>query len=464
LQKIHGSGELIYKTGRMKRIFINTLLLLFLPLALVCAPNDSKQTGAVKPVCDISCVPASFPVGFALLTHGNRQFVAYYDAEHNMTVASRKLNSKTWEYKILDNKIGWDSHNYVAMKIDSEGYIHVSGNMHVAKLIYYKSAKPLDIQSLTRVTGMVGREEDKVTYPVFMDGPKGEFLFHYRYGTSGNGYEIYNLWNPQKQTWSRYLDTPLIDGRGERNAYMQAPVLGPDNYYHLIWVWRETPDCATNHTLSYARSKDLLHWESVTGKKVPLPITIEEQALYVDPTPPGGGLLNPGIRLGFDPSGKALIGYHKYDKDMNTQLFVARFDNGKWINKQVTDWNFRWIFQGNGTIITELSIDKPRSLYDGRVAFGFHRRDTGDGEILLDGKTLDPVGERSLTHSYPGSPDQVESTFPGMTVSRALDSGKSPKKNETYMLRWETLPANRDAKREGELPPPSVLRLYKFVR
>jgi hypothetical protein len=438
------------------KVYFSILLTLF-------CMSGFAQEYKIEEVCNISHVPASFPVGFALLTHDNQQFVAYYDSAKNMTVASRKLDSKTWDYKVLDNKIGWDSHNYVVLKIDSKGYIHVSGNMHVVPLIYYRSAKPLDIQSLTRVTRMIGTEEDRMTYPLFMDGPKGEFLYHYRYGMSGNGYEIYNLWNPRTQTWSRYLDKPLIDGKGERNAYMQGPILGPDKYYHLIWVWRETPDCATNHTLSYARSKDLLHWESVTGKNVPLPITIEEQSFYVDPTPPGGGLINPGIRLGFDPSGKVLIGYHKYDKNMNTQLFVSRYENGKWTNKQVTDWNFRWIFQGGGSIIGELSIDTPKSLPDGQVAFGYHRRDTGDGVILLDGKTLDPVGEQPYNYSYPKSLDTVESTFPEMTVRKAFDTGKSPRKNEAYLLRWETLPANRDVKREGELPPPSILKIYKFI-
>jgi hypothetical protein len=437
----------------------------FIVLLTLFCMSGFAQEYKIEEVCDISRVPASFPVGFALLTHGNQQFVAYYDAEKNMTVASRSLDSKTWDYKVLDSQIGWDSHNFIVLKIDSEGYIHVSGNMHVGPLIYYKSTKPLDIQSLTRIAVMVGSEEDRMTYPVFMDGPKGEFLFHYRYGESGNGYEIYNVWNPRKQTWSRYLDTPLIDGKGERNAYMEGPDLGPDNYYHLVWVWRETYDCATNHTLSYARSKDLLHWESVTGKSVPLPITIEEQSLIVDPTPPGGGLYNPGIRLIFDPYGKVLIGYHKYDKDMNTQLFVSRYENGKWTNKQVTDWNLHWIFQGGGCVINELTIDKTKVLSNGngQVTFGYHRRDTGSGEILLDGKTLDPVGERPYTYKYPKSLDTVESTFPDMVVSKTFDAGKSLRQNETYMLRWETLPENRDLKREGELPPPSTLRIYKFI-
>ncbi|MDR2139833.1 MAG: BNR repeat-containing protein [Tannerella sp.] len=436
-----------------------SLVLVLLPFSFSCF----AQEYGMDEVLDVAYVPASFPVEFALLTHSGRQFVAYYDSAKNMTVASRKLDDCRWDYKVLDSKIGWDSHNYVTMKIDSAGFLHVSGNMHASPLVYYRSSKPFDIHSLKRMSKMIGKEEDKVTYPVFMDGPHGEFLYHYRYGGSGNGYEIYNRWDPARQTWCRYLDRPLIDGKGERNAYMRGPVLGPDGYWHLIWVWRETPDCATNHTLSYARSKDLLHWESITGKSVSLPITIEEQDLYVDPAPPGAGLFNPGIRIGFDASGKALIGYHKYDRDMNTQLFVSWYENGKWTNRQVTDWRFQWIFQGRGSVVSELSIDTPRALPDGQIVFGFHRKDVGHKELILDGKTFRLMEERPCTYSYPRSIDKVESAFPEMSVRLSFDSGKAPAEKEFYLLRRETLPANRDVKREGELPPPSMLKLYKIT-
>jgi hypothetical protein len=42
---------------------------------------------------DVAPVWAGHPVGFDLLTHGDRQFVAFYDAERNMTVAARTLGS-----------------------------------------------------------------------------------------------------------------------------------------------------------------------------------------------------------------------------------------------------------------------------------------------------------------------------------------------------------------------------------
>ena len=58
-------------------------------------------------------------MNFALVTRGDRQFAAYYDTNRNMTVASRTLGSTTWTFTRLPTVLGWDSHNYVAMALDS---------------------------------------------------------------------------------------------------------------------------------------------------------------------------------------------------------------------------------------------------------------------------------------------------------------------------------------------------------
>ena len=45
-------------------------------------------------VLEIERVWAGHRVGFCLLTHGDHQFAAYYDAERRMTVAGRKLGEE----------------------------------------------------------------------------------------------------------------------------------------------------------------------------------------------------------------------------------------------------------------------------------------------------------------------------------------------------------------------------------
>lgn len=81
----------------------------------------------------------------------------------------------------------------------------------------------------------------------------------------------------------------------------------------MHWVWRDSADCATNHHLSYARSRDLLQWESAFGDKVELPITFENKSLWVDPIPSGGGIINGGHRLFLDDRQRPVITYHKAD-------------------------------------------------------------------------------------------------------------------------------------------------------
>src|SRR5262249_26296289 len=155
------------------------------------------------------------------------------------------LGATTWTSTTLPTVVGWDSHNYVTMAVDADGFIHVSGNMHNVPLIYFRSTRAMDVTSLVRVTSMVGSNETSATYPQFFQGPTGILVFAYGDGGSGNGNYIFNSYSRATQTWSRLLASPLIDGQGLRSAYPVGPILGPDGWYHLVWTWRDTPDAST---------------------------------------------------------------------------------------------------------------------------------------------------------------------------------------------------------------------------
>lgn len=410
----------------------------------------------------IDHVPADFPVNFALFTTDSKQYVAYYDSSHVMTIAARELNSENWEYQKLDSKIGFDSHNYISLMVDSLGFIHLVGNMHSSPLVYFKSSEPNNIKSFQAINKMIGSEEDVTTYPEFLMDKEGEIIFHYRYGRSGDGYEVFNKLDITKQQWKRLLTTALIDGEELMNAYLQGPVLGPDDYYHMIWVWRDTWDCSTNHTLSYARSHDLSEWESIRGEKIELPIHFSDAELYVDTTAPGGGLLNIGIEIGFAANDQALIAYHKYDSFGNTQIFIARFEDELWKSRRITDWDYRWDFKGMGTIKNELLLDVPFVDRNTReLIVGFHHIKYGDGQILLNTEDMVPLSTRLYETNYPVFVDSIQSDFPDMLVNKHNDKGNYCG-DKKYMLRWETLPPNRDNSREGEEPKPGRLELIEY--
>jgi hypothetical protein len=412
---------------------------------------------------DVGRVWSGHPVGFCLLTQAPTQYVAYYDEHRRMTVASRDLSSDRWKKKVLDSSLGWDSHNYVTMAVDRSGHLHLSGNMHGDPLVYFRSEKPGDIHTLTRVGTMVGQREQRCTYPRFLRGPQDELIYTYRDGGSGRGARLYNVYDEATRTWRRLLDTPLLDGRGLMNAYPVGPQKGPDGYYHMCWVWRDTPDCSTNHDVCYARSRDLAHWETAAGEPVDLPITIGAKAVVVDPVPVKGGVINGNTRLGFDSGRRPIVSYHKFDSKGNTQIYNARFEDDQWRVYQASDWDYRWYFEGGGSIPFEIRVSPVTSRADGVLSQSYSHEKYGPGVWRLDAATLKPVGDLPKTPAWPKDLREPQSEYPGMRVKWQADSGRSDRSGTRYVLRWETLGPNRDRPR-AEAPPPSMLTLYQLER
>ena len=434
-----------------------------------------RKTIAVSPVW------SGHPVGFDLLTHRDRQFIAFYDAERKMTVGQRRLEQDAFEFVRLEGvwleargrlstEIAWDSHNSLTMAIDRTGHIHLCGNMHVDPLIYFRTAQPLDITTFERIDHMVGRNEERCTYPVFIQGPQdaletdaapgdaAPLVFYFRDGQSGNGVDYYNRYDESTRSWSRLVDTPILDGMDAMNAYARKPEPGPDGYYHMVWMWRDTPDCATNHDISYARSRDLVQWEAGNGTALALPITIEDRATIVDPSPPGGGLINMCQSLGFDSQQRPIVSYHKHDENGHTQAYAARVEDEMWQIRQLSDWKYHWGFHGNGSVAAEIQVGGAAARDDGHLAMSWWHLKQGSGIWRLDEKTLRIVG--SYPEPAPDLPDELlqpQLYYPDMEVHARRARGDAGA--ERCVLVWETLPRNRDQPRD-QIPPPSNLRLY----
>ncbi|WP_165358622.1 BNR repeat-containing protein [Haloactinopolyspora alba] len=395
------------------------------------------------------------PVRQALLTSGTDQYVGYYDPDRRMTVAHRQLGADEWTTQSLDSVLGWDSHNYVTMAVDSAGHLHVSGNMHGDPLVYFRTTRPADVTSLTRVTTMVdAATELKVTYPEFFQNASGDLVFRYRDGGSGNGVDLYNVYDPATTQWSRLLDTPLHDGEGRRNAYVERPVLGPDGNFHIAWVWRDTPDAATNALLSYAKSPDLENWYRADGTPISLPMTYGAGDI-VDPIPMNGGILNGNSDIGFDGRGRALIAYNKYDHEGNTQVYIARYENRGWVSHQISQWKGRWLVAGYGTLITQVITTAPEPLPDGNIRFDFICK--GNKRTFILSPALRPIAEVD-TPQLPAEITEVRSDFAGMHTRRRWDDGES--EDGRYLLRWESRGSNGDQPWPPPHPEPSTLEVY----
>lgn len=426
---------------------------------------ERVKTYKVGQVLTVGRAFSGIPISFHLHTHGNRQFVAYYNADRQLVVAARRLNSKRWTKRTLPERNPWDSHNDVTMTVDREGLLHLAANMHGDPLNYYRTAKPYAIDTFKQINRMVGKNEQQCTYPNFLRGADGQLLFMYRDGGSGDGQRLINVYDPTKRTWRRWLDKPLLDGQGRMNAYPLSPRRGPNGQFHVAWMWRNTPDAATNHDLSYMRSPDLKHWYTARGERLRLPVTPSNEKVVVDPVPPGEGLLNSAFDLGFDHRGRPVLAYHKYDANGSSQIYNARWETDHWAIYQTSDFDFRWDFGGPGTLPgPSTGAGGIRVLDDGRLVQSYHTTQGDRGTWQLNPRTLKPTGEVTLGgYRVPAALQQPRSEFPGMQVRWHHDAGQAPQPEVVYMLRHETLGANRDFKRK-EVPKAAPLKLYKFIK
>lgn len=399
-----------------------------------------------------------------LLTCGEFQYVGYYDAQRWLTLAQRRLDSATWSYHRFPVRMGWPTggHAKLTLTVDRDGYVHISsyrrglleGPAAPPQKIYYRSERPHNIKRFERLF-MVSPDEAP-HYPTFITGPDGQLYFEYRAGVSGRGDQIYNVYDPDTRTWKRLFDVPLLDGRGQMNAY-GGPCFGRDGRWHAVWVWRNTPCNATNHSLSYARSVDMQRWETIDGSPLELPITSQTPGVVVDPAGPGEGLSNmTSLTLGWDSQLRTVHTYHKFDQKGNSQIFNARFEDGQWHRVQATDWDFRWDYGGTGALPAVVRGGAVRPSERNTLRQVVWSETRGEELIILNEETLEPI-ERTR-------PDNTLLRKGGpMRVSLISDQGRTAERGVRYILRWEHAGGNNDRAVPKPWPEPMMLRVYRIA-
>ncbi|WP_185960260.1 BNR repeat-containing protein [Erythrobacter insulae] len=397
-----------------------------------------------------------------MIQRGDHQIIAYYDANRQMSIAHRAHQRTPWRYQKVPSFVGWDSHNYVTVDVDEEGYIHVMGNMHNDPLVYFRSTEPWNVRSLKQVDYIIDPERDtNVTYPRFMHDRDGRLIAIYRLGGSGNGRYYYHRYDTATKTWSLMHDGQFFDGEDERGAYYTGPVLGPDGNFHMIWVWRETPSAATNNNLSYVRSPDLVNWEDSNGKPVALPL-IRSTGEIVDPVPTFGGMLNGQKKIGFDADERPMISYYKNDANGDTQIMLARKSGKGWTTHQISDWtgSKQFLDRGGSLNVSILVPQDPYVADDGTIRVRVQR----DGEEIEF--AVDPASNRTVRAGSSKSTPDVIGTFqdnPELVQFVRKAEGTPKESAYDFYLSWEANPPAQDQAR-GEIPAPATLRLHKIPR
>ena len=302
--------------------------------------------------------------GSSLATHGDTQYIAYYDGDGYVTLGKRKLGTDDWtlhrtQYK---GKVT-DGHNVISIGVDGDGYLHASFDHHGNPLRYARSVAPGSLE-LGAPLSMTGTDEQDVTYPEFYTLADGDMIFAYRSGASGRGNLVLNRYNTKEGKWSRVHDV-LIDGEGERNAYWQM-FTDPKGTLHLSWVWRETWLVETNHDLCYAKSDDGgKTWKRSDGSLYELPITLAsaERAWEI---PQNSELINQ-TSMTADANGNPFIATYWRDQDSDTpQYRLVWHDGKKWNMSKVGERHTPFSLSGGGTKM--IPIARPRIVSDGKKA------------------------------------------------------------------------------------------------
>lgn len=389
----------------------------------------------------IDSIWAANGVRFDLKTVNDMQFVAYFDRNRMMTVASRRIGSKHWTKKTLDNQLIWDSHNSVVLGVDEVGYIHVSGNMHAQPLVYFRSSKPYDVTTMEPIHKMTEHQEQRYTYPGFFNTKNGNLFYSYRIGGSGDGDIFVNRFLSDTKEWVRLYDTSLFEGREEhesRSAYHHK-LKDSEGNYHFVWMWRWTPMVETCHNLCYAKTEDLEHWVNAAGDTVNIPLKPEDDKLFVDPVPSKGGLHNSRFKTILTQKNEPIIGYTKYDEQGLTQLYLARFTNGAWKIKQISDWNFRWEFKEGGAFMTEGGVFNFAGISENGVLAIDWSTEKGDkGRYNIDTETLEHVDKKvKLEKKYPDNLMDNITNISGMSVRIVRDKAGTLKDGSTFYLKYE---------------------------
>ena len=115
-------------------------------------------------------------------TYKDNIYLAYTDPEMRFVMVKKTVDGIVTS-SIVTSNITNDTHNGPSIGIDSDGYIHLAGNMHNSAWQYWVSDNPEDISSFT----FVGKCQSNsiphtgISYPCFYADNNGVLYIAYRH-------------------------------------------------------------------------------------------------------------------------------------------------------------------------------------------------------------------------------------------------------------------------------------------
>jgi hypothetical protein len=332
---------------------------LIMAILLACAAAQPVRIVPIGPGWARSSVNAVVFRRNSVVTHGDTQYAAYYDSAGHVILAKRALSSTAWDiHRTQHNGTVQDAHNAISIAVDGNGVLHMAWDHHGQPLRYTRAIGPGSLQ-LLEPQAMTGQLEGAVTYPEFQLLPDGDLLFLYRDGSSGAGNVLLNRYDASRGVWNA-VQHPLIDGEGERNAYVNQLAVDARGGWHISWTWRETPDVATNHDILYAYSSDQGRtWLKSNGERYTLPITLGTAEVVRD-VAQGSELINQ-TSMAVDGAGRPMIATYWRPAGTDVpQFHLVWHDGGRWRTSQVGRRRLAFRLSGGGT--RRIPVSRPLVL------------------------------------------------------------------------------------------------------
>lgn len=276
-----------------------------------------------------------------ITTDGDTQYAVWWGWDKKPWISKRTLPLGGWSTPVdLSTWLGTvaaNGHLTLAVAVDSDGYVHVTGNNHATALTYARSTAPGSIAGWA-TAAMTGSNEAQVTYPAFVMADDTTLLFFFRDGTSGNADLMLNRYDLSTQTWSRV--GKIIDGKvSSESAYPNRFAVDRLGRIHVFFCWRGTGNANTNNDLCHFM---LTEYEAgapvaarMDGTAQALPVTHANAELVIDTAATGSGLIN-SHGADVDTENRPHTATWLFDGSGNTQIVHVYYDGNAWQQETVT--------------------------------------------------------------------------------------------------------------------------------
>lgn len=237
-----------------------------------------------------------------------------------------EINRTTGVVSVMNPGLpGWstsDEHNNCSIQFDKNGYAHLTYDMHVTPLIYYRSTNPYDLSAFTGPLPMLGgANETSITFGCFFkNAADGELYYTFQKGGGANGFQYFYKYNASTQTWGAPTGTTLgqIIG-GTRTSFLNGL---PQWYDGVLWF---SFLLASADGLTVEPNQFLIGWNGTSfikwgGSAQTIPATAANlTAVFVG----GTDLLENSNGFSIDAGGRACLPMTYADGGGISQMYVA---------------------------------------------------------------------------------------------------------------------------------------------